>query len=340
MPKVYLRKWDRVDKDALSEAIRWCGGWDRIGRGTRVLLKPNLSFPYYKPGVTTPADVLRAVTELLLDRGALLTVCEGCAGLDAYSMQDAFQAHGLLALRDEYGIKVVDLCSAAVTRRSFGRKAAARSVPVPDILQETDAFVTMPLVKVHAMTTVSLALKNLWGLVPDKKRLLYHSALEDILAGLVPLLPNPLVVCDARTVLDEQGPVFGTARPGGFLAVGNDLGAFDFALATLMGFDPMRIGHIRAAVRAGLAPDSLAGITLNADLLEFRPFVFRLKRTWQNYIALAGFRNRRLCVLLYDSPVGALLHRLLYAVKGNPLREAVATKALHGTVAKTGEGWS
>jgi uncharacterized protein (DUF362 family) len=340
LSKVYLCKWQGVDKDALAEAIRWCGGWERVTRGTRVLVKPNLSFPFHKPGATTPPDTIRAMIELLLDRGAQVTVCEGCAGLDAFSMWDAFEAHGVLSLRDEYRITVVELCSEAVTYRTFGTAAAGRKVPVPRILDDTDVFVTMPLVKVHAMTTVSLALKNQWGLIPDKKRLLYHSAIDDILAGVTALVPNPLVVCDARTVLDEQGPVFGRARPAGFLAVGNDIGAFDLAMCRLMGFDPARVSHIQAAIQAGVAPDSVDEIELNTELMQFRPFKFRLRRTLQNYVALVGFRNQWGCRLLYDSVIGTLLHKLLYALKGNPLREAEATQALRAGVTDTGEGWA
>jgi len=329
--------WERVDKDVLTEAIDWCGGWDRIVEGARVLLKPNLTFPFYKPGVTTPPDAIRALTELLLERGAQVTICEGCAGLDAFSIWDAFAEHGVMALRDEYGINVVDLCREPVIYRSFGSKPAGQKVPIPKILEEANVFISMPVVKVHAMTTVSLALKNQWGMIATKKRLLFHSAINDILIGLNALLPSPLVVCDGRTVLDGHGPGFGTSRPGGFLAVGNHPGAFDFALCYLMGFDPMRVAHIRTGIKAGAIPHSLAEIALNRNPADLIPFKFTLRRTLQDYIALAGFNSWLLCKLLYDSPLGNFLHKLLYAVKGNPLQEAMEAVALQAPAQGAGK---
>lgn len=328
--RVYLGPWERVDRDRLREAIEWCGRWDEIARGTRVLIKPNFTLPFHEPGVTPPPDVIRALTELLLERGAQVTICEGGPSLDSFPLRNSFEEHGVLTLRDEYGIEVVDLRDEPVNYRTFGRKRAGRKVPVPTLLEETDVFVSMPMAKVHAMTKVTLAMKNQWGIIPAEKRFLFHSALDDILIGLNTLLPRPLVVCDARTVLDEVGPAFGTPRPGNFLAVGNDPGAFDFVLCHLMGFDPMEVGHIRAGIKAGTIPDSLEEITLNADPLEFRPFEFTLRRSLQNYIALLGFNNWLLCKLLYDSPIGDLLHKLLYALKRNPLEEAVEARALAG----------
>ena len=102
-----------------------------------------------------------------------------------------------------------------------------------------------------------------------------------------------------------------------------------------MGFDPMKVDHIRAGIKAGIVPRSIEEITLNRDPIEFRPFEFKLRRTLQNYIALAGFKNQLICKLLYDSLLGGFLHKLLYAAKGSPLQEAMETRALQGHVQET-----
>lgn len=324
--RVYLTRWTAIDKSALATAIEWCGHWAHIRPGARVLVKPNLTFPFHTPGVTTPPDMIRAVTEVLLDHGAQVTLCEGGPSLDVYSGENAFREHGILALQAEYGVRVADLHAYPVVRRNFGRKPAGQNIPITQLIEECDVFVTLPMVKVHSMTTVTLALKNQWGLIPAKKRFLFHSALPDILAGLNAMLPHPLVIADARTVLDENGPMFGVPKPGNFLAVANDPGAFDFAVATLMGFNPHRIAHLRAGMGNGVTPTALSQITLNADLLAFRPFRFQLKRTLQNHVALAGFNYRWIGKLGYDSALSGVMHRLLYAIRGNPLKHAMQSR--------------
>lgn len=325
-PRVFITRWTTVDKAALYQAIAWVGRWDVMRPGARVLVKPNLTFPFHTPGVTTPPDMIRALVALLLDHGTVVTLCEGGPSLDVYSGENAFREHGILDLAAEYGVRVADLHTYPVRYLDFGRKPAGRHIPITTLLDETDVFVSLPMIKVHSMTTVTLALKNQWGLIPAKKRFLFHSALPDILTGLNALLPNPLVVADGRVVLDENGPMFGVPRPGNLLAVGNDPGAFDVAVATLMGFKPQRIAHIRAAMQAGVAPRALSEVTLNEDWMSYRPFRFTLKRSLQNYIALAGFTNRWVGKLGYDSPLSGWLHRILYAIKGNPLRQAMQAR--------------
>lgn len=324
--KVYLTDWRSVDKNKINNAIDWCGGWDNILSGTRVAIKPNLTFPFYKPGVTTPPDTIRAVTELLVDRGAEVIICEGGPSNDNFPIWDSFKTHGILDLRDEYDVDVVHLYNEPFTNYTFGDSLAGKDVPISNIINDVDVFITMPLVKVHAMTIVSLALKNQWALIRSKKRFLYHPALNDILPSLNAQLPQPLIVCDARKVLTDSGPIFGTVRKGNFLAVGNDPGAFDFVLCKLMGFDPKSIKHIKSGIEEGLIPESIKEISTNVDPIKFQPFIFNLDRSLQNYIALIGFNNLFMDRLLYDSFIGDLLHKLLYTVKGNPMEEVMKNK--------------
>jgi hypothetical protein len=118
--------------------------------------------------------------------------------------------------------------------------------------------------------------------------------------------------------------MFGTMKNGGFLAASNHIGAFDVGLCRLMGYDHMKIGHIRYMVNAGLAPARFEEIHCNADPTDFSRFKFRLKRTLQNYIALAGFNSSLVTWFGYDSFASGMLHKILYAIKPNPLNVEVA----------------
>jgi len=99
-------------------------------------------------------------------------------------------------------VKVIDLRKENVDYINLGTRKAARNVPIQRILlDDTDLFITLAVAKVHAMSTVSLAIKNQWGCIAARKRFLLHPAFCEILVGLHKLLPKHLVICDGRYVL-------------------------------------------------------------------------------------------------------------------------------------------
>jgi len=110
------------------------------------------------------------------------------------------------------------------------------------------------------------------------------------------------------------------------LMIANDLGAGDFICSQLMGIDPFKISHFRAARKAGMFPSSLAEIALNTDFHHFAKRKFTLKRNLLNWIALLAFNSHLLTTVLYDSEIGVLLHKALYALR----RSHIIKKMLYG----------
>jgi uncharacterized protein (DUF362 family) len=325
--KFYITKWTAIDKKALTTAIDTVEVLGQITRGTRVFIKPNFTFPFFKPGVTTPPDLIRSLVEILVERTDHITIGEGGPSLDVFDIRDSFDDHGLYDLKDKFGINITDLRDEKVVYLQFGRNKASRKVPIPTLLvEDTDLYITLPVAKVHAMTTVSLATKNQWGCIAAKKRFLFHPAFNEIVVGIHKLIQKQLVICDGRYVLTDNGPMFGTVRKGGFLSCANDIGSFDVAMCRLMGFNPNKIGHIRAMAKHGLAPKSLDEISHGTDPAYFRPCTFELKRTMQNYIALSGFHSSLIAWFGYDSFASKFLHKILYAIKPNPLTKEIREK--------------
>jgi uncharacterized protein (DUF362 family) len=318
--KFHIQRWTDVDKSLLERGLRAVDRWEDISRGTRIFIKPNFTFPFFKKGVTTPPDFIRGVVEILVDKGAVVTIGEGAASLDKFSIHDSFTDHGIYSLQEKYGIRVVHLGETEVVHVTLGRKRVSQKVPLPKILlEDNEVFITLPVAKVHAMTTVSLATKNQWGCIASDKRCLFHSGFNEIICGLNKLLPKHVVICDGRYVLTDNGPMFGTAKEGQFLAMANDIGTFDVAMCRLMGFDHKSIGHIWFMAEQGMAPAALADTDSNEDPAKFRPCEFKLRRTVQNYIALAGFHSSLITWFGYDSFAADFLHKVLYSIKPDPL---------------------
>src|SRR5437868_6106431 len=121
------------------------GIFEGLSSATRVVLKPNLTYPYYKPGVTTSPEVVRETVKLLKDYTHRIAIVESDGGYGAWSASAAFQGHGLYDLGHEFGVEILDLGQEAQERLTFQFRRREQSFLFPSrLLHETDLFITMP----------------------------------------------------------------------------------------------------------------------------------------------------------------------------------------------------
>jgi uncharacterized protein (DUF362 family) len=296
----------------------WCGG-------DAIFLKPNLTYPEFRPGVTTRVEFIEAVAEYFLDKGCRVTVGEGPGGYNGFSMKAAFETHGLNAACRRLGIPVVELSDWETEHISAQTKrGAAIEVPVPKpLLRDFRAVVSLPVPKVHCMTGVSLGLKNLWGCITDRFRIRFHPFLDEIIAQLATSLPVGGVVLDGLYGLDRNGPmVDGFVRRLEWNAASEDCGAHDLALTQLLGMDPFTVSHLRYGLQVGVVP-SMGRIELENIGVDQQHFA--LKPNLWNRIAKVTWLHPTLTWLVYLSPFAGPIHWLMYLFRSRPKELAVRT---------------
>src|ERR1017187_5266294 len=128
---------EAVVKNCLMEA----GILGRINPDTRIALKPNLTYPYFKPGVTTSPEVIRATVKVLRDHSKHISIVETDGGYGAWSAKEAFEGHGMFSLAKEFGIQVVNLCECEKELINFQSGWRRCQVPLPKVLlHDTDVF--------------------------------------------------------------------------------------------------------------------------------------------------------------------------------------------------------
>jgi uncharacterized protein (DUF362 family) len=290
-----------------------------LPRGRRVAVKPNLTFPTPRPGVTTTPDVLRAVVGRLVERGNQVFVVESDGGYGAWDCERALRGHGVHEMCAALGATVVNLSAAPRTTLTVRRRRGLLDVPFPRMLLDAiDAFVSVPVPKVHCMTGVSLAMKNQWGLIPDAMRLDHHHAFDEVVLEVNRRLPPAMAIVDGTYFLDENGPMEGRPLRKDLLIAAGSIGECDRYLCALMGVDPMGIPHLRHAIAAGFVPARLEDVEFDADQLRRLSYRAVLRRTPRQALVRTFFRSRRLTRLMYTSWFGRGLHRAFYAVTGRP----------------------
>jgi uncharacterized protein (DUF362 family) len=314
---------DSATTDRVTRYRGWIGprrpGWAAevlsflqldIGLGTRVFVKPNLTWKKHVAGITTSPGFLRELVHELAGRGARITIGESDGGKNLFAAEEAFQAHGVYDLERTYGVRVMNLSAAPRRRvRIDSRCEVEFSAP---LLDEFDLVLSAPVPKVHAMTRASLAIKNLWGCMPDPMRLRHHWHINEILCALVERLPKTAAICDGTYFLNDFGPMDGTAIFRDLVVGADNLVAASLLCCRLMNIDPEQVPLLRVATQKKMGPSRPQEILLNSAIEEFLSGVsYEVKAIPLTYITKAAFHSRVLTLLFYDSAPGRLLHQCL-----------------------------
>jgi uncharacterized protein (DUF362 family) len=141
-----------------------------------------------------------------------------------------------------------------------------KETEVMKLAQKADLLINMPTAKHHSATHVSLAIKNLMGMVWDRAefhtRLDLHQAIGDLSLAIRPHLN----IVDASRVLLSGGPTGpGAIIEDNRLFAGSDILAVDAVVASRYDFggkaiSPGQIAHLNAAYKNGIGEINLNNI--------------------------------------------------------------------------------
>ncbi|MCA1707341.1 MAG: DUF362 domain-containing protein, partial [Actinobacteria bacterium] len=307
----------RQQSDLASEVAACLDAINGPARSDSVFVKPNFTYPYEKPGVTTTRRFLVALVEALLDRG-VKRIClgEGEGGYNAFSMDRTFASYRVPEMVTRYGISYANVNEwpSHTLHVEHRRRSYAVRFPAP-ILSEFDSFISAPVPKVHCMTTISGAIKNVWGLIQDPMRLRLHCAFEPIVATIVESIGRGFAMSDGTFGLTKNGPmVDGETLELGWIAGSDNLWLHDLMTCRLMRIEISRVAHLQYGVQRGLAPEP-DRCDLRGGWEEFVDSRFYLKRNGWNRLAKIAWHSPSVNHLMYTSRVSSALHKAMYSVR-------------------------
>ena len=313
-PRVCLQALGENYLVPIRDGLEKVGFFKDIPSGATVFLKPNLTFPTYQPGVMTSFECLEAVTELLTGSGYRVIIGEAdSGGYNRFSIDEVFQKMGINELAARTGARVVNISftDPEIVRLRAGFRDL--SIPLPKLLlHEIDAFITLPVPKIHMNTMVSMSIKNQWGCIQNPaERLKLHPYFPQVIYEVCRRLPKPYSIIDGRYGLNGSGPMRGEAVQLNWLLVANDLVAADRVCCRLMQIDEARVRHLGYFKKQGWW-SSFETIELDQRVEPFLKEKFYLKRAWTDLPGLFCFNSSFLAWVGYRSPLAGFLHWLLY----------------------------
>jgi uncharacterized protein (DUF362 family) len=252
---VFLAAGQRYDKD-LSRTI--ADGLAAVGLGPeqcknrRVLLKPNLVEPTRAcPQMTTDPRVVLAAADVFRRWGAAVQVGEGPGHVKdtEVALVESRFAEALVDGRLDF----VDLNHDQIgSVENRGRASALERLFLPRAVLEADFVVSMPKLKTHHWIGMTASMKNLYGVMPGikygwPKNVLHHAGIPQTVLDINASLPRTLAIVDAIDCMEGDGPIMGTRKSLGVIAVAQNLPALDATLARIMDFVPQRIAYLALA---------------------------------------------------------------------------------------------
>ena len=119
---------------------------------------------------------------------------------------------------------------------------------------KSDVVVSVAKLKTHHWAGMTAAMKNLFGLVPGAvygwpKNLLHHCGIDASILDLNATIRPAFAIVDAIVAMEGDGPIMGSPKRCGFVAMGADPVAVDATCARVMGLEPMRMGYLSHASR-------------------------------------------------------------------------------------------
>lgn len=245
-------------------ALAAIGGMERfVKTGADVIVKPNICVDYrsYEYGATTNPEVVAALVELCLGAGAKrVRVMDTPIGGSAES---AYATSGIdEAVRAAGGtMEVMNKAKFRKVGISEGRDLTNWEV-YQDILT-ADVLIDVPVAKHHSLARLSLAGKNLLGVITRPSQI--HANLGQRTADLVSLIRPTLTVVDAVRTLMTHGPTGGNlddVRLTNTVIASHDIVAADAYAATLFDLTGSDISYVEAAADMGLGTLDLGSIKI------------------------------------------------------------------------------
>lgn len=228
--------------------------------GLRVLLKPNAGRVAHPcSGITTHPDVVAAAIDAFRDAGAEVVVGE--SPITGVKTMDAFMATGIAAVAQRRGCHLIDMDGRyPVDREIPGGVALQRLQVCADIL-DYDLIVSIPVMKMHMHTGVSLAVKNMKGCLWRRSKVKLHmlppvpgydhKPINIAIADMISVLRPHLAIIDGMVGMEGLGPSAGQPKELGVVVVSPDPFAADAVACILMGTRAEDVPHLAISAERG-----------------------------------------------------------------------------------------
>ena len=268
-------------KEAIKESLSLIGGLEKIiAPGDRVLLKPNvLGIRPPEDAATTHPAVVSAMCELVSEVGGVPLIGDGSGIVSSGSTttSQAFKLTGIEDVASRFGVELINFETYGYVEVDSPDPRQFPHLYISKAIIEADVIISLPKLKTHELTLYTGAVKNFFGILPQKNRKQAHF-LEDrdhfgeVVTDIYSIVKPHLAVMDGVVGMEGNGPSNGMPIFVGVIMASYDCVALDIVASELIGIDPLKVPTNRAAISRGFRQEcmEIVGIPLAEVKVRFK----------------------------------------------------------------------
>ena len=196
------------------------------GTNQRVLIKPNICGYYH-----ASLDLLSKIIDFLLSYSKSIIIGDTASMVhDPKTQYEKLGINTLLKIFKE-SLEAIDLSEEDRIKISVPKPHKLKEILLPQTVTNSDIIINVPGVGTHSTTRLTCALKNLFGLLPEKRKFsVYHPlGIDEIIADIFQIVKPDLNIVDA----------------GKKILLSTDALAVDVVACRFVKLDPLKVDHLR-----------------------------------------------------------------------------------------------
>ncbi|NHK31169.1 MAG: DUF362 domain-containing protein [Asgard group archaeon] len=205
----------------------------------------------YETGVTTDPIVVEAVVTKVQELGKKPIVVETEGGITSPNV--AIHKTGMMEVIERLGSEYINMRKLdEKVELKVENPRAIKKFKVAKIAVDS-AIITVPSMKTLHHTSITMGLKNMFGMLTTRNKFSYHAfGMNKVIYDICKTLPPTLCVIDGFYGKSGKGPWSGDPVKMDTIIASVDTIAADATGARCIGIDPLTINHIRWLYESGM----------------------------------------------------------------------------------------
>jgi uncharacterized protein (DUF362 family) len=269
--------YDKFNPESLIEPL---GGLKKyVKKGERVLLKTNLlnaSEP--DKSVVTHPKFIKNIAKEILKIDAIPFIGDSPSGpFTKRRLEKVYNKSGLISLSKELGIDLnYDTKSQKITIPDGKR---LKKTSICNFVIKTDKIISLPKLKTHSLMIMTLATKNMYGVIPGLTKARYHSmfikrkAFAEMLLDIISIVKPDLFIMDGIIGMEGDGPAGGKSVEIGIALASENPHAIDLTVCKILDIEPIGIPTLKEAKIRKLWPKKIEYPLLNPNEVKHNNFI-------------------------------------------------------------------